>query len=351
MPVYTFDPLHDPRWGEFLARNSRASVFHTTAWLQALRKTYGYEPVVYTNTPPGRDLADGIVLCRVESWVTGRRLVSLPFSDHCEPLLNGNGSSEALFEALQEDTRKQRWRYVELRSFDEVNGAAGKFDELETYCFHELDLAPSIDSLFRGFHKSSVQRKIKRANREGLIYREGRSKTFLDQFYRLLLTTRRRHQIPPQPLAWYRNLLDCFGNDLKIRVAYKDELPIASILTLQFKNKLVFKYGCSDSAWHHLGGVQLLLWRAIEDAKGLGLHTFDLGRSKIANTGLITFKEHWGPTRSELNYWKYWAPGTKPGLGETSQTSWPMQFAKHIFARAPSKLLSAAGNLFYRHIG
>src|SRR5437764_1903006 len=89
--VHQIQPLRDTRWDGFLKRHPRASVFHTTAWLEALRRTYGYEPVVYTTTPSGLDLTNALVFCRVESWLTGRRLVSLPFADHCEPLLDGPG--------------------------------------------------------------------------------------------------------------------------------------------------------------------------------------------------------------------------------------------------------------------
>ena len=41
MPVYTLDPLRDPRWPEFLDRHSSASVFHSRGWLDALRTEVG----------------------------------------------------------------------------------------------------------------------------------------------------------------------------------------------------------------------------------------------------------------------------------------------------------------------
>src|SRR5205085_3632500 len=81
--VYHVDPLKDPRWPRFLEGHPRASVFHSPAWLNALFKTYGYKSIVYTTCRPDEELRNGVVLCRVESWLTGRRLVSLPFSDHC----------------------------------------------------------------------------------------------------------------------------------------------------------------------------------------------------------------------------------------------------------------------------
>jgi len=35
-------------------------------------------------------------VCSVESYITGRRFVSLPFSDHCEPLWRLKGESDDL---------------------------------------------------------------------------------------------------------------------------------------------------------------------------------------------------------------------------------------------------------------
>ena len=42
-----------------------------------------------------------------------------------------------------------------------------------SYSFHQLDLRPDLGTLLRSFHKSSTQRKIRRAEREGLTYRRG----------------------------------------------------------------------------------------------------------------------------------------------------------------------------------
>ena len=90
MTVYTLDPLRDSRWSELVERHPHASVFHTAAWLQSLQRTYGYQPIAFTTSAPGTPLADGVVMCKVRSWLTGRRLVSLPFADHCEPLVAGD---------------------------------------------------------------------------------------------------------------------------------------------------------------------------------------------------------------------------------------------------------------------
>src|SRR5271169_505666 len=101
MQVHQIDPTKDARWAEFVEGHSRASVFHTVGWLKALQCTYGYEPIAFTTSSPTHDLKNGLVFCRINSWLTGRRLVSLPFSDHCEPLYDSAEDMKVLILYLQ----------------------------------------------------------------------------------------------------------------------------------------------------------------------------------------------------------------------------------------------------------
>src|SRR5262245_27771741 len=83
--VHLIRPLEDPRWSALIERHPRASVFHSLEWLRALHQTYGYQPVAFTTATAGEELQNAILGCRINSWLTGRRIVSLPFSDHCDP--------------------------------------------------------------------------------------------------------------------------------------------------------------------------------------------------------------------------------------------------------------------------
>jgi lipid II:glycine glycyltransferase (peptidoglycan interpeptide bridge formation enzyme) len=83
-------------------------------------------------------------------------------------------------------------------------------------------------------------------------------------------------------------------------VASRDGWPIASIFTFNYKDKLMFKYGCSDERYHRFDGMQLLLWRAIQEAKEKNFAEFDLGRCEWGNSDLRAFKDRWGASRSRL---------------------------------------------------
>ncbi|MGH9759464.1 MAG: hypothetical protein ACREAC_01340, partial [Blastocatellia bacterium] len=216
LTAYAINPLTDSRWTPFLAGHPRATVFHSAEWLEALRRTYGYTPVAYTSSRPDEDLRNALLFCRVESWLTGRRLVSLPFSDYCEPLLESPADLQVLFSAAEKQSHAERCRYVEIRPLGSVEISTSLRRATEIYTFHELDLKPDLDTLFRNFHKNSTQRKIRRAEREGLTYRNEPASALLDSFYKLLIMTRGRHHLPPQPKIWFRNLVDCMGDALKI---------------------------------------------------------------------------------------------------------------------------------------
>lgn len=348
MPVYQIDPLTDPRWQEFTARHPGASVFHSSGWLRALQLTYGYDPIAYTLSSPRSELANAVVFARIRSWATGRRLVSLPFSDHCEPLVDRDVDAAEILSHVCWEATKNGCRFVEIRPVafgcEMLHSCIG-FAVSKSFILHRIDLRPALDELFRRFHKDCLQRKIRRAEREHLRYEEGRSEELLRMFFDLLLKTRRKHQLPPQPIAWFRNLANFLGDHLHIRVALMGDCPVSAIMTLAWKDTLVYKYGCSDPERSNLGGTPMVLWKAMQAAKACDLNWFDLGRSDTDNAGLLAFKDHWGGERSTLCYWR------QPAPGPSSQADWDKRLAGHFVRRMPDRLLALTGRLLYPHIG
>jgi hypothetical protein len=290
-------------------------------------------------------MTNGLVFCRVNSWLTGRRLVSLPFSDHCEPLVDRSDELDGILLRMKRYVDEDGWKYIEIRPVSYQPSGRTELVRGVAYFLHRLDLRSTVQELFHNFHNDCVQRKIRRAEREKLKYEEGTSEDLLQQFYRLLVMTRRRQYLPPQPLNWFRGLIASFGNELKIRVASKDGVAVASILTLSHKKSMIYKYGCSNAAFNNLGGTALLFWKTIQEAKDQGFEELELGRSDVDNLGLIAFKEHWGASRTLINYWTYPRGGT--GLPSV----WKKKLARHLVPALPDLAIRTVGRLLYRHIG
>lgn len=346
MKYYALDPLLDRRWDDLVASHPRASVFHRSDWLKALAKTYGYRAVALTSTPPGKPLVDALVYCEIRSWITGNRLVSLPFSDHADPLVNEDVNSLELKEWALAALSSGRWRHIELRPIRWKPHPGSGVMTSQSFWLHTLSLEPSREQLFRNLHKSCVQRRVLRAEREHLCYERCRSERALDDFYRLVMMTRRRHRLLPQPRAWFSNLLSCMSSDAEIRLARKDGVPVAAILTLRHRDAIVYKYGCSDERFHGTGAMPFLFWRLIEESKAEGAEEIDFGRTEVENGGLIGFKDHLGTSRFPLAYLRYPSDAAK-----TVTIAGPPSGARVLFSVLPDMLSSRMGRLVYRHIG
>jgi lipid II:glycine glycyltransferase (peptidoglycan interpeptide bridge formation enzyme) len=259
--------------------------------------------------------------------------------------LNDGAEIGCYLPVLEQRLQGETMRYVEVRPHHPLPFSTGLCRATQTYCLHTLDLRPDLPTLFANCHKSSTQRKIRRAEQR-LTYDSGQSPALLDIFWDLLLLTRRRHHVPPQPKAWFRNLIACLGDRLQIRVAFHDKLPVASILTIRHRNTLVYKYGCSDARYHHLGGTHLLFWKSIEESKRNSLDTLDLGRTDLENEGLLTFKDRWGATRSPLVYSRF-SSSPPPA----TSAPWIARLGRAAIPHLPACVLRTAGRLLYKHIG
>ncbi len=346
--VHVINPLADRRWDPLVAQHPLASPFHRTGWLQALQRTYGYEPFVLTSAAPGEEMKNGMAFCRISSWITGPRAVSLPFADHCEPLIASEAERAKFMAWLQAERARQGWKYVEVRPLRLFQNPNVGWSPHQSYCFHELDLSPSLEKLLCGMHRDCIRRKVRRAEREGITYEVGSSPDLLDAFYRLLLITRKRLRILPQPRNWFRNLLECMGESLQIRVARKDGRAIASILTLKHGRSVIYKYGCSDGKAHKLGGVPFLFWKLITESKAEGAETLDFGRSDLENTGLIRFKSEFGACQRKLTYYR--SPGSEKDESQVTQAR-HSKAAGRVVSMLPDGISSVAGRMLYRHMG
>ena len=342
-PVFQIDPLTDYRWPLLVDRDPNSTIFHTRNWLTALHLTFGYDPKVFTLSAPNEELQNGIPFCEVRSWLTGHRLVGLPFSDHCDPL-GSDAEVNRLLQYLSLSFSQDQLKYVEIRPLRTF--ALAGFSKAESFHLHLLDLQPDLYDIFSGFQKSSIQRTIRRAERLGLQISDGCSDWHLINFYKLFALTRRRLQAPPQPIEWFQNLVTCLGPRMNISIALHQAKPIAALVTIRHKDVVTYKYGASDERFHNLGGVSFLFWNAIRQAKLNGATGFDFGRTDVENVGLATFKSRWGAAASELAYWR---------CGEAQEAKWKNRVianaAKWSFGKLPAATLIKIGRLLYRHVG
>src|SRR5712692_9515876 len=87
-------------WDRFVLAHPKGSFFHQLGWKRVMEKTYGYEARYFCATRGERitGIAPAIL---VSSWITGRRLLSLPFAVYGGVCAEDTESEQALVSRLE----------------------------------------------------------------------------------------------------------------------------------------------------------------------------------------------------------------------------------------------------------
>ena len=89
MDLQRINPVDYPVWDNFLLASGDSSFFHTSAWVKVIAESCGYQPVYFAQMENNR-LSYLMPLMAIVSCLTGRRGVSLPFTDCCNPFGRDN---------------------------------------------------------------------------------------------------------------------------------------------------------------------------------------------------------------------------------------------------------------------
>src|SRR5205807_1755249 len=98
MKIVQVDPRVDPIW-QTLAERSASSVFHSPSWIQVLTDTYGWQASAYIVLDDRGEPQAGIPFCRIADMM-GERILALPFSDYCDPLVSDRRCWDFLVDCL-----------------------------------------------------------------------------------------------------------------------------------------------------------------------------------------------------------------------------------------------------------
>jgi hypothetical protein len=339
------DPLKEEDWNKLMLGFDDYSFFHTKEWAKVLIESYKFRPVYFSVFENG-ELSAVVPIMQVNSWITGNRAVSLPFSDYCEPLYKNKSPSKELSEDIIKIIEKKNIKYVEFRTSRNVFPFETK--QFRKDLRHVLRLDKSESELLKCCSENT-RRNIKKAAKEKVSLKIQNDKTGIRNFYNMMCETRKKHGLPPQPYSFFQNLLNIlilkgFGD---ILFAVKDDYYIAAAIYLKFGKKLLYKFGASYSQYSNFRGNHFVMWEAIKKYRNEGFAEFDFGRTDLEHEGLRRFKLGWNA--DELSIYT-----THYNLKEKKYTSIsPLTQGIHniVFSHTPIFILKIIGNKLYKHIG
>jgi CelD/BcsL family acetyltransferase involved in cellulose biosynthesis len=341
--VRMLDPLRDAEWDRLVISHPDYTFFHGAAWAKVLASTYAHSPVYLYFARQSEPVAL-VPLMEINSRLTGRRGVCLPFTDLCPPLVFAE-ESEQILAGISRLACERGWRYFELRGGRKM--LPPSIPAAREFYGHNLALSHSANELLVRF-ASPVRRAIRKAEKSGLAAEVSTTWEAVLEFYRLHIRTRRRHGVPPQPLSFFRSIHKHViepGAGFVVLGTSAGKCVAAAVF-LRFGKRAIYKFGASDDAFQGYRGNNLVMWEGIKSLKQHGVESLHFGRTDISNDGLRRFKSGWGTEEETIEYFEF----------DTGKEAWKARagdgttFYNKVFRKLPLVLNRIAGSIIYPHL-
>jgi lipid II:glycine glycyltransferase (peptidoglycan interpeptide bridge formation enzyme) len=220
---------------------------------------------------------------------------------------------------------------------------------LEQYVTHVLKIDRDPGELKKSFHKTTVQQRIRRAEKFNLKLEVSKDAGDIKIFYHLHTLNRKKIGLPPLPFTFFKNMYDILlpAGLMSLLLGKYNNDYISALILLKFKNCVYAEYLATDPESLKYNPNHFLWWKAIEMARDEGYTLLDLGRSSIDNHGLIDFKKRWAAEEKQLYY--YYFP-QRNSISAENRESLKFKAMNSICKRMPPKLLQVGGNIFYQYL-
>jgi CelD/BcsL family acetyltransferase involved in cellulose biosynthesis len=286
VPTICIDPRADPLW-QRLVTGSASSAFQSPAWARVLAETYGLDVRAVVLVDETGQPRAGIPFCRI-SDVIGERVVSLPFSDYCDPVVADADDWSCLVDRLLAEGCPISIRCLHNR----LPREDGRFALAKQAMWHGVDLGPDLGALWQGIHDSS-RRAIQKAQREGVAVRVARSRADLGAFHEMHAMVRKhKYGLLAQPFSFFESIWRHFVAERSgaLLLAVHEERIIGGVMLLEWQGTLYYKFNASVSSALSCRPNDLLMWESMKYGRERGCARLDLGLSDWGQEGLIRYK-------------------------------------------------------------
>jgi CelD/BcsL family acetyltransferase involved in cellulose biosynthesis len=325
------------------AEHNLSSLFSSPLWIETLTRTYGFEILASTFTWPG-EIQDAVLFSHV-SDLRGERIVCLPFSDYCDPLVQ---DAEAWQEAIKPILALSL--PVTLRCLrNEIPVNDSRFATVGRLMWHSVDLRRSEEELWAGF-SGSARQNVRKAERSGVVVREARSLEAVRVFHRMHCHVRKsKYRLFAQPAAFFDNLYQIFGVSqlLTVLLAEVDGFPIAGVFYLEWGDTLYYKFNASVDQRYCPN--DLLAWEGIRLGQRRGLAHLDFGVSDPVQLGLIRYKRKYATQERSVSVLRWQPPDHVNMRGDRVGRMFNRITQLLTDPAVPDEITRAAGDELYRY--
>jgi hypothetical protein len=344
MSVITVDPCSDARW-QTLVHKYPSSVFHSAEWMRVLTDTYGFD--IQAHLVVGADGAPqaGLPFCRI-SDLRGERIVSLPFCDYLDPLVESAEQWNLLLDQLVAEGVPVIFRCLH----NPVPLTNGRLQEFKRARWHGIDLRPDLDTLWMSLN-GAARRAIKKAEQNHLQIVVAEDRSMMRAFFEMHLRVRKyKYQLVAQPYRFFENIWHHFMEAQRgmVLLALQEGEVVAGIVFLRWRDTLFYKFNASVLTNLSYRPNDLLVWMGIQQAKAQGLQRFDFGLSDWDQAGLLQYKRKFASEERTIHFLEYTPNnGTAPYV-QQARALLPQLTDLFTDETVPDHITEKAGDALYR---
>ncbi|MEM9287113.1 MAG: FemAB family XrtA/PEP-CTERM system-associated protein [Pseudomonadota bacterium] len=295
MSVQSLDDGAFGVWDDYVRAHPSSTAFHLSAWSRAVQASMGHRVHWLTYRSAAGALEGVLPITQIKSRLFGHSLISCAFAVYGGPLFDHDTAKAALLDAAQALVQSSGASALELRSQDRVAPTWPAKEGLYVTFKRDIDQDPDVNM-------KAIPRKQRAMVRKGIKFDLRADITdSIDQHFAMYSESVRNLGTPIFPKRWFEALQAFYGEDLDILVIKKDDQPLASVLSLYFKDDVLPYYGGGTAAARGFAANDYMYWALMEHAREKGCTRFDFGRSKTG-TGAFSFKKNWGFEPQPLCY-------------------------------------------------
>jgi Acetyltransferase (GNAT) domain len=338
MSTKLIDLPHD-QYSPVFVDHRFGSLFTSPPWIEAVSQAFDLQILASTQTA-GSEIEAAVPFCRVSDF-RGDRVVCLPFSDYCDPLVEDGASWADLIEPILSLGLPITLRCLRNR----VPIADDRFRLVGRGLWHGIDLTRSEDELWAGLPRSD-RYKIRKAGRDGVEVVYGKTVEDLRTFHRMHCHVRKsKYRMLAQPVTFFERLHASFGDRLTVLLASVDNIPVAGSVFLEWGDSLYYKFSASLDRRRP---IHVVLWEGIRLGRRRGLTRLCLGLSDPAQLGLVEFKRKFATEEGDISFLRWQQRDHADPKGDLATQT--LHRMTHLLTdpSVPDHITRAAGDALYR---
>jgi CelD/BcsL family acetyltransferase involved in cellulose biosynthesis len=343
--IRSTSPLSDPAWADLMA-GPRGSGFGAQPWLRAIFDTYGFDLSARVLVDDDGRAAAGFTYADIDD-IRGRRLVSVPFCDYLDPVVDDDEQWHALVDPLVERGLPLQVKVLHC----DVARNDTRFERVNELAWHGTDLDKDEEAMFAALDRRARQ-NVRAAQRHGVTARFGSDIEDVRAYHQLhVLTRKRKHGLLAQPVSFFENIWKQFAPTDSVVVGFAEHEGdvIAASFYLAWNNVWYYKFSASIFDRSVVRPNELLAWESMRVARERGCLTYDWGVSDLDQPGLVSYKRKLMTEERRVTVLRYAPDGyANPRADETGAVLGELTT---LLTRedVPDEVTQRGGEILYRY--